>query len=202
MSGGAGDGYSADPEALAEVAKGLNGVIAELKDVTGQIGYSDVGRGFEELQLTGLQLGSAGLTAAFGTFCERWEWGVRELVGEATQFAEGLNLSAGIYNDMEQYAKDTLKVGVNAAIGNPHLTEEQAASMSRDQVVADMKSSLSPDYSGQSFQESARTVDQTWKETARDSLTGGTQNEALLRAFGVSDEELDAAKDQAFGSES
>ncbi|WP_405725199.1 hypothetical protein OG607_20495 [Streptomyces sp. NBC_01537] len=49
MSGGAGDGYSADPEALAEVAKGLNGVIAELKDVTGQIGYSDVGRGFEEL---------------------------------------------------------------------------------------------------------------------------------------------------------
>jgi hypothetical protein len=45
-------------------------------------------------------------------------------------------------------------------------------------------------------------VDQTWKETARDSLTGGTQNEALLRAFGGSDEELDTAKDQAFGSES
>jgi len=199
VSGGAGDGYSADPEALAEVAKGLNGVIGELKDVTGQIGYSDVGRGFEELELTGLQLGAAGLTDAFGAFCERWEWGVRELVAEANQFAEGLNLSAGIYNDMEQYAKDTLKVGVNAAIGNPHLTEEQAASMSQDEVVADMKSSLSPDYSVRSFVEPGQASNEAWNEVGRDAVTGGTVGEGLLRASGFSDEELEAVKDQTVG---
>lgn len=52
-----------------------------------------------------LQVGDAGLCKAFSEFAERWEWGVRALVGEGNQVAEKLDLSAGYYHEMEEYGQ-------------------------------------------------------------------------------------------------
>src|ERR1700677_2937243 len=94
------DGYAVARTALAEAAQGLNDVISDLSglgiDETGE-----VGRGFSDLALSGLQVGDSDLASAFGDFCDRWSWGVRTLVQDGNQFAQRLGLSAGLYSDVE-----------------------------------------------------------------------------------------------------
>src|ERR1700749_3890907 len=94
------DGFAVDSAALAETAKGLNSVIHSLSglgiDETGE-----VGRGFSDLEMSGLDAGDPDLASAFGDFCGRWTWGVRTLVQDGNQFAKQLGLSAGLYSDTE-----------------------------------------------------------------------------------------------------
>lgn len=169
MTGGGGDGYNVTETALAQTAKGLNGVIHELQSM-GQEAAADVGRGFSNLKLTGMQTGHDGLTSAFGDFCDRWEWGVRTIVQDADQIAQRLGLAAGTYYEMDQYAKKTLKVVVASGIGNPNLTEEQEENMSWKQVVSDnpVNDFLHPDFSPKSAKQALDDMGQTWKDTAHD----------------------------------
>ncbi|MCM2425799.1 hypothetical protein [Streptomyces sp. RKAG337] len=197
-----GEDLAVDSAALALAAQGLNGAIGELKSL-GTQGSADTGRGFGDLALTGMQLGHSGLTSAFGSFCGRWEWGVRTLVQEGNGFAERLGLSAGISHDEDQYIKDTFKVVTNAAMGNPNLTEEQVEGMSWDQVKADNPISdwQHPDFSAKSVEQAQHDIGQTWKDTGRD-LSNGPMGfnpyEQVAKATGH-EGDVEAARDQLFG---
>lgn len=72
MSGG--DGYRVDPEALERITRGINLAIDELKELGFDIEAAQ-GRGFDDLELAGLEVGDANLRQVFADFCERWSWG-------------------------------------------------------------------------------------------------------------------------------
>lgn len=129
------DGFAVDRAALAETAQGLNGVIGQLKGL-GLSETGDVGRGLSELALSGLQAGNEDVASAFGSFCDRWSWGVRTLVQDGNQFTERLGLSAGLYNDVENQVTGAIKDLVVAGVGDPHMTDQQAASASWSQDAA------------------------------------------------------------------
>lgn len=156
--------------ALELIAKGINGAHAELKEL-GMIGEASTGRGFSDLALSGLELGHAGLTEQFKTFCERWEWGVRALMQRGNGFASAVGLSAGAIHEQERYVKDAFKIGVNSLNGNPHLTEDEVKNMRWD----DIKSQTAfdnPDYSAESMREAHAEVKQTWQDTTYDVEDG------------------------------
>ena len=154
------------PEALAEIAKGIDLAHAELKEL-GFIGEASVGRGFSDLALSGLELGHGGLTSEFETFCNRWEWGVRALTQKGNGFALGVGLSAGSYAEQEQYVKDSIKIGVNSLNGNPHLSEDEVKTKSWDEIST-QSAYDNPDYSRESWDAAQDEVNQTWKNTAYD----------------------------------
>ncbi|MFF9480362.1 hypothetical protein [Streptomyces sp. NPDC014733] len=128
------DGYEVDPAALRQITKGLNGAISELKEL-GFDTDAQLGHGFDKLALSGLECGHPDVAAPFDTFCERWGWGIRGLIHEANEFARRLDLSAGLYHEQEQYVSTTLKIGVNAAMGDPTKTAEQLHDTSWDGVL-------------------------------------------------------------------
>ncbi|MGK5732409.1 hypothetical protein [Streptomyces sp. URMC 124] len=164
---------AADAAALGDVAKGINGAIGELKSL-GTPGQAAVGRGFDELALSGVQLGHEGLAAAFRTFCNRWDWGVRALVQDGSQFAERVGLAAGYYHEQDAYIRDSFKVGVNAVMGNPHLLEEDVEKKSVSEVLADnpVNDVRHADYSAESFRKAGENSRQVWANTLRDATTG------------------------------
>jgi hypothetical protein len=168
-TGGGSGGYNVTETSLNQAAAGLNGVIDELQSI-GQEASADVGRGFSNLKLTGMQTGHAGLTSAFSGYCDRWEWGVRTLVQDGTEIAERLGLSAGTYYEMDQYAESTLKVVVAADLGDPNQTEEQAEDSSWSEIAGDnpVNDFLNPDFSAESAQQAVSDMGQTWKDTAHD----------------------------------
>ncbi|MFD3324357.1 hypothetical protein [Streptomyces sp. NPDC058701] len=167
MSGGE-PGLEAPAQALAEIAAGIDLAHAELKDL-GMIGQASAGRGFSGLALSGLELGDAGLTAEFKTFCDRWEWGVRALALRGNGFAQGVGLSAGSYAEQEQYVKDSFKIAVNSVNGNPHLTEDEVKQMSWDKISTQTMYD-NPDYSAESFVQAHQEVKQTWQDTGYDVM--------------------------------
>lgn len=169
------------PEALAEIAKGIDLAHAELKDL-GMVGQASMGRGFSDLALSGLELGHGGLTSEFGTFCDRWEWGVRALTRKGNGFARGVGLSAGAFAEQEQYVKDSVKIGVNSVNGNPHLSEDEVKEMSWD-TVSTQTGYDNPDWSGESMLEAHEEVKQTWKDTtydAQDSLFDSMERSGMV----------------------
>ncbi|GDY32631.1 hypothetical protein [Gandjariella thermophila] len=197
------DGYRVDPQALAETAKGINDAIGELKTL-GIDGSADVGRGFSGLSLTGMQVGHAGLQAAFDEFCERWSWGVRHLVQDGNVIAQQLHLSAGMYAEMERYGVGVFKDVAAALGGNPHATDEQVERQSWGQILSD---ATSPDYSAQSWQKAQQDIGHTWKSEMRDLLEHppGTMGPGPLQvAEAVGDatghrEAISHAEDEMFG---
>ncbi|MCS0606535.1 hypothetical protein NX794_35820, partial [Streptomyces sp. LP11] len=118
-----GDGKDLKTRGLDLIAKGLTEALGELKEL-GMVGEAGAGRGFSGLALSGLELGHEGLTGEFTSFCERWEWGVRSLIGEGNGFAVKTGLSAGTYYETEQYVEGSFKVAANAAVGDPYASEE------------------------------------------------------------------------------
>lgn len=68
------DSYQVDPDALNNTAKGIKDAIAELQKL-GISESGEVGRGFSNVSLTGMQVGNPGLQGALDGFCERWSWG-------------------------------------------------------------------------------------------------------------------------------
>ncbi|GHC65569.1 hypothetical protein [Streptomyces cinnamoneus] len=167
--GGGGDGIEASKAALRDVAKSINAAIGEMKTVSGP-GAAAVGRGFDELALSGLVAGHEGLAASLKTFCNRWDWGVRALVQDASEFAHRVGLAAGYYQEVDQYLKDTFKVTVNAAMGNPHLTEDQVEAMSVKDVLADnpVTAIRDADYSDESFATAGKNAKESWSRTVDD----------------------------------
>ena len=86
-------------------------------------------------------------------------------------------------HEEDKYWGNTLKVGLNSLVGNPHATEEEVAK----QGWGDIITPDAPDYSAESFQQAGQEMGQTWKDTGR-SLTedgyGGLQNDLAADAAG------------------
>ncbi|MFC9327602.1 hypothetical protein [Kitasatospora sp. NPDC057015] len=163
--------FQVDPEALKLTAKGINDAIGELKAI-GMVQGAVVGRGFDDLELTGVQIGSPGCKSAFDEFCERWAVMVRGLVQQGNEIAEKLDLSAGIYHEHEQYVSGALKDVVSAGMGNPDLTQDQVEGRSWSQTWADNPYTqvTNADYSAKSFEESAKHSAATWEGVEADYL--------------------------------
>ena len=183
-------GYQVSPAMLEQAAKGINDTMAALKDVT-NVEEAESGHGFTDLALTQKEAGSAALMAAFSDFCERWSWGVRNLVQDANQIAMNLGLSAGNYNDMEQYGVGVLKDAANAVnvfSGDPHASQETIEGES----FGDAASAASRP--GESFDQLGTDTANTWKGVARDYLTNGIVGTAV-KATGHGQGAADLAND-------
>jgi hypothetical protein len=118
------DGFTVDRSALHQAAQGINDTIDALQGL-GLDETGDVGREFSGLALSGLQAGDASLTQAFGNFCDRWSWGVRSLVQDASQFATRLGIAAGAYSDTENFLVGVAKDATDALVGDPHMTSRR-----------------------------------------------------------------------------
>ncbi|MFE1314318.1 hypothetical protein [Streptomyces sp. NPDC058755] len=192
MSGGKG-GKDIRAAGLDEIAKGITQTLTELKEL-GIDSLAGAGRGFSNLELSGLQLGHENLTSKFKSFCERWEWGVRALVVEGNTFAENVGLSAGTLHETDQYVGGALKVGYNSLVGNPYASEDDVEKMSWDQLRRSSADGLThPVYSEKSFAEAWQHSKQSLKDAGRDVMTGslglppGVTMDDINRATGNSD---------------
>ncbi|MEV5613642.1 hypothetical protein [Streptomyces sp. NPDC052225] len=201
--GGGGSGKDLKAEGLALITKGLTEALGELKEL-GMVGEAGAGRGFGDIALSGLESGVENVTASFGSFCERWEWGVRSLINEGNAFAEGVGLSAGTYYETDQYVEGALKVGANSLIGNPYATEDEVTQQGwRD--IATSGALGGADYSKESWDKANENVVQGYKDAGRDIMTSrtvgplGLNPQNLHGAAGVSDAEYDAWLDDTFG---
>lgn len=186
--------YQVDPQALKQTASGINDTISELKSI-GIVEGAEAGRGFSNLELSGLQIGHPRVKSAFDEFCERWSWMVHGLVRQGNSIAEKLHLSAGIYHDQEQYVSGMTKDVVNAAMGNPNLTEDQVEKQSWGKTLSDndVTQIAHADYSAKSFQAGAMHSAATWKGTEADLMT----NSQLRAAASMTGESDDLATTQA-----
>ncbi|WP_406507254.1 hypothetical protein [Streptomyces sp. NBC_00212] len=177
MSGGGDGDLRVPPEAMALITQGINGALSELKEL-GLIGEAGMGRGFDSMAMSGLELGDDGLTETFKSFCERWEWGVRALVQEGNGFALKAGLSAGIMYEEDQYIQGGFKVLANSAMGNPHATEDQVTGMSWGDLV-DNNMYAHADFSPESFQKADADIWQSMKDAGRD-VTDSKLNPLVL----------------------
>lgn len=182
MSGEQPDLAAAQP-ALALIASGINGALAELHEQS-MAGRATAGRGFADLALSGLELGHAGLTKEFETFCNRWEFGVRNLMMRGNIFAQGVGLSAGSFHEQEQYVKDSFKVVVNGVNGNPHLTEDQVKEKSWAEISTQQPTD-NADWSADSFRQAGDEIKETWQNTGYDVVA---TNADWMERTGVIDE--------------
>ncbi|MFE9421615.1 hypothetical protein ACFYNO_01490 [Kitasatospora sp. NPDC006697] len=175
------DSYEVDPNALNDTAKGIKEAIAELQ----KLGFSEggeVGRGFSDIALTGMQVGNGDLQGALDAFCERWGWGVRRLVHDGNDIALKLGLSAGMYYDQEQYVSGAAKDVANAALmGNPNLTQKQIEGQSWNTVASDnlVTEVQNADYSGKSFDQAMLDSRAAWDSTGADILTSDPRQKLL-----------------------
>ena len=136
-------------EAVAKFTQGVGATIEQLGELGGATG-SVMGKGFSELAMTGMEAGHHGLSVDFEDFCERWEWGVRALVHDASEIANRLGLAAGTQWEHDQFVAGSLKVGVNALMGgNPHASEEEITQQDWGDVFT--PDYLDPDWSAGSF---------------------------------------------------
>ena len=158
------DGFSVDRAALRETAQGINDTISTLSGL-GFDEAGETGRGFSDVALSGLQAGTQGVTAAFGNFCDRWTWGVRSLVQDGNQFASRLGIAAGVYDDTENYLVGVAKQVTDAAVGDPHMSDQQAASASWSQDAAEVTGASTPG-GDTTFQQLPGIAEQQWKPVA------------------------------------
>jgi hypothetical protein len=162
------DGFAVDRAALAETAQGLNTVIGALKGL-GFDETAEVGRGFSGLALSEPQAGDGNLASAFGNFCDRWSWGVRALVQDGNQFAERLGLTAGLYNDVENEVTWAIKDVVAAGAGDPHMTDQQAATASWSQDAAGITGTQTPG-ENMTWQQAGQAAKQQWEGAGQTAL--------------------------------
>ncbi|MFJ3612113.1 MULTISPECIES: hypothetical protein [Streptomyces] len=199
MSGDGAD-LSFDQASVAKFTQGVGAVMDQLGELGGATG-SVMGKGFSGLAMTGMEAGHHGLSVDFEDFCERWEWGVRALVRDASSLANRLGLAAGTQWEHDQYVEGSLKVGLNSIMGgNPHADEKDIAQQGWGDIVT--PDYLNPDWSAESFDKAGQDMAQTWKDTGRTVLTegqGGRQSQMLNDALGISDDQWDQALDDTFG---
>ncbi|MER5483558.1 hypothetical protein ABT024_10095 [Streptomyces sp. NPDC002812] len=164
----AGDGdLEVSPAAVKNIQDGLRAAIGELRE-SGDAAGASMGAGFENLSMTGMETGHPGLATDFEDFCERWEWGVRSLVQDASTLARSLGIAAGTVWEEEQYLHGTFRVVANAAYGNPHASEDEIEKKPWGDIFsADV---YKPDYSAESFEKSQEQIRQTWSDTG-DTVT-------------------------------
>lgn len=170
-------GFTVNPDALNETAQGINDTINDL----GKLGFSETagtGMGFTGLTLSELQVGHAGLTSAFRGFTGRWEWGVRSLVQDGNEIAGRLGLSAGAYWQSDQKAIGSIKNLVDAAVGDPHMTQQQAASASWSEDAAGITGAKTPE-SNMTWSQAGHEIESQWKTEGEDVLKNGWKSPIL-----------------------
>ncbi|MET7684037.1 hypothetical protein [Streptomyces sp. NPDC005423] len=199
MSGDGAD-LQLDKASVAKFTHGVGATIEQLGELGGPTG-SVLGKGFSELAMTGMEAGHHGLAVDFEDFCERWEWGVRALVRDASELSNRLGLAAGTLWEEDQYVAGSLKVGANSLFGgDPHASEDEIARQGWGDIFT--PDALHPDWSAESFDKAGQDAEQTWKDTGRSLLTegqGGRESQLLNQALGVSDDDFDQALDDTFG---
>ncbi|MFI0511613.1 hypothetical protein ACH3Y9_14570 [Streptomyces sp. WSLK1-5] len=175
------DGYQVDPEAMARITRGIDQAMDELKNFGFDI-EANLGRGFDDLSLTGLEAGDDALQQVFADFCDRWGWGVRSLMQDANEFAGRLGLSAGLYHEQEQYVSDTLKTVWTAGTGNPYLSPDEVKERSWSQTLKDnpLSQAAHADYSAESFAAGRDEVKAAWSQAAEDVSTSTVTPDAFL----------------------
>jgi len=160
-------GFTVDRAALRETAQGINDTIGALE----KLGFNEeaeVGRGFSGLALSGLQVGDAGLQAAFAGFCDRWSWGVRTLVQDGNEIARRLGLNAGMYADAENTITGSVKDLVGAGMGDPHLSDSQVAQGSWAQAAGLTAAQRPDDFSAAAWRQAGGQIEGTWKAEGHD----------------------------------
>ncbi|MFF1559359.1 hypothetical protein [Streptomyces sp. NPDC058279] len=187
-----GDGADLDvsKQALGQIAEGITQALAELKEL-GMVGTASMGRGFSDLSLSGMETGHDGLTSSFGSFCERWEWGVRSLVQQGNDFAAKVGLSAGVVHEQDQYIQGSFKVLVNSATGNPYASEDDVTKKGWGEVLADNPYTQirDADYSPESFEQANENNKEAWKGAVRDLNSSETLlPNQIIDAAGLRDE--------------
>ncbi|MFJ8693859.1 hypothetical protein [Streptomyces roseolilacinus] len=154
------------PETARLLTEGIGRAHGELKALAGT-GDAAAGQGFSDLALSAVELGHRDLAAGFGAFCDRWGWGVRDLVRRGDEFAKAVGLAAGALHEHDEYVKGTMKVVVNGLNGNPHLSEEEVRARSWD-AIASQRPTDGADWSGASFGTAHEEVEQAWNDTNYD----------------------------------
>ncbi|WP_333772987.1 hypothetical protein [Streptomyces sp. IBSBF 3136] len=200
-SGGPGGAADLRVVGLALIADGINKALGELGKLgfTDKVGWSGVGRGFDDLEMDGMTIGGESVGAVFHSFCERWQWGVRALVDEGNAFAEAVGLSAGTMNQTDQLVKNSFKVGLNSLEGNPYASQQQIESQSWQQLAT--PAWLHPDYSEKSFRDGATASEQVLKGMARDAATFEALPglESVPTVLGVDQDDYNAAVNKELG---
>ncbi|MFJ5636771.1 hypothetical protein ACIQF5_29595 [Streptomyces goshikiensis] len=170
------------PAAVKSVQDGLRAAIGELRE-SGDAAGASMGAGFENLSMTVMEAGHAGVATDFEDFCEGWEWGVRSLVQNASTLAQSLGIAAGTVWEEDHYLQGSFKVAVNAAYGNPHASEDEIEQKKWGDIFsADV---YKPDYSPESFRKGSEDIKQTWSDTGEKlTSTGkiGSLNDLLEQA--------------------
>ncbi|TCK20143.1 type VII secretion target [Pseudonocardia endophytica] len=159
-------GYRAAPAAMRDAADGIDGLVGELGTLT-TAGRAGAGRGVAALELDPDQVGHDELAAAFATFCERWEWGVRALVQSGTEMAEGLRESSKAYENADAETGSLFSRLLSDAVGDPRADPEQAARRTPEEILRDD----SPD---SSWSDAGRSMADTWSAVGKDVLDTGT----------------------------
>ena len=140
-------------------------------------------RGFPGLALSGLETGDATLCQAFGGFCDRWSWGVRALVQDGNQFAQRLGLTAGTYSMVEEQLTGAAKNVLDAVAGDPHMTDQQAASASWSQDAAGV---TGEDTSGgqMTWGQAGQAAQQQWTAVASQAVQKASSPASALDPLG------------------
>ncbi|MFF0478335.1 hypothetical protein [Streptomyces sp. NPDC004284] len=182
--GGENKDLAMDAGAVRNITEGLRGAVAELREV-GSAGGASMGAGFESLSMTGMEAGHPDVAGVFEDFCERWEWGVRALVQDASTLAAGLGIAAGTLWEEDQYLQGAFKVGVNSLYGNPHADEDSIEQKDWNDIFsADV---YKPDYSVDSFLQANQNISETWQATGdnlKDNGAIGSLNDLVEQADG------------------
>jgi hypothetical protein len=153
-------GFSVDPADLAAAARGIETVIGELSSLgIDALAGGQQGRGFDQLSLTGMQLGSASLRDVLDDYCNRWQWGVRALVQDAQAIAQALDLAAGTNLAVDQHVMESLKVLGASAFADPRAGEQEVMDASWRDLASGATSS---DYSVESFASAYDESKETW----------------------------------------
>jgi uncharacterized protein YukE len=185
-------GYEVSPDALKEAAEGIRKAIGALKEI-GNAELADAGRGVTAMEMPDGTVGHAGLAKAFDDFCERWEWGVRDLIQAGGQIADDLEGTGTIYAKAEQVATDLLKRLAVDAEGDPHADSAKAKDESWQQIADGMK----PDSSPESFEKAKDDMAKTWQRTGEDLVrnNGISQIARVLGGEDVIGQELGGLKE-------
>lgn len=190
------DGYGVDPAALKATEHGIDSAMQELKSIGFSGGQAETGNGFDNVALSSLKVGNAALNSAFDAFCERWSWGVRTLMQDGSEFAVRLGLAAGYYHEVNNYGVGLLKDVTNDLVGNPHLSDEQAAKQSFQSTIS---AALHPDFSRASVENAGHHMGATWKNEGRSLMDGPNGwGKDLIGATGHG-KDYEQIKDQMFG---
>lgn len=160
-------GFSVDPDDLTAAARSIETVIGELSSLRfDALAGGQQGRGFDQLSLTGMELGNGSLRDALDGYCTRWQWGLRALVQDAQAIAQSLDLAAGTSLAVDQHVKDAWKVFAASTFADPRAGEREV----RDSSWGDLASGASsPEYRPDSFRDSYDESRQTWSAVLEDT---------------------------------